>query len=95
MGRRHVNYKTSLLNLNLQELPERRETLCVNFAKRTTQNKKMRHMFPNRKELRSAKRRHTELYHVKNAKKERLKNSAIPYMQNLLNKENNQQRLDE
>ena len=95
MGRRHLNYKTSLSKLNLQELPERRETLCVNFAKRTTQNKKMRHMFPHRKELRSAKRRHTELYHVKNAKTERLKNSAIPYMQNLLNKENNQQRLDE
>ena len=49
MVRRHVNYKTSLSKLNLQELPEQRETLCVNFAKRTTQNKKMRHMFPNRK----------------------------------------------
>ena len=55
----------------------------------------MRHMFPHRKELRSAKRRHTELYHVKLAKTERLTNSAITYMQNMANKENNQQRLDE
>ena len=43
-------------------------------------------MFPIRKQERSQKRRHTEYYIVKKANTEILKRSAIPYMQNLLNK---------
>ena len=50
---------------------------------------------PSQKRTEIKKRRYTEMYHVKKAKTERLKNSAIPYMQNLLNKQNNQQRLDD
>jgi hypothetical protein len=46
VGKRHVNYESSLLKLNLQKLTERREDLSLNFAKRTIMNKKIRHMFP-------------------------------------------------
>ena len=90
MGKRHVNYESSLLKLNLQKLTERREDLSMNFALRTTMNKKVRHMFPLRHEKRSFKRRTTEKYIVRKAKTKRLKNSAIPYLQNLLNKNYNE-----
>ena len=43
-------------------------------------------MFPFRKELRCQTRRKTERFQVKRANTERLKVSAIPYMQRLLNK---------
>ena len=45
----------------------------------------MKHMFPLRKEYRNAKRRFTEMFVVKKANTQRLKNSSIPYMQKLLN----------
>ena len=70
----------------MEELSKRRNTVCLNFAKRTVKNPKLKHMFPIRKEERSQQRRHTEFYIVKKANTERLKRSAIPYMQNLLNK---------
>ena len=46
----------------------------------------MNHMFPVRREARIQKRRKTEFYVVKKTNTERLKQSSIPYMQNLLNK---------
>ena len=93
MGKRHVNYESSLLKLNILKLTERREDLSLNFAKRTTMNKKIRHMFPLRKEIRLSKRRKTEKYVVRKARTNRLKNSAIPYLQNLLNKNHNENKL--
>ena len=53
--------------------------------KKTINNPKMNHMFPVRKEERFQKRRYTEFYTVKKSNTERLKRSAIPYMQKLLN----------
>ena len=47
----------------------------------------MKNMFEHRKEMRSDIRRHTEKYHVKKTNTEIFKISAIPYMLNLLNKE--------
>ena len=47
-------------------------------------------MFPLRHEKRSFKRRTTEKYIVRKAKTKRLKNSAIPYLQNLLNNNYNE-----
>ena len=90
MGKRHVNYESSLLKLNLQKLTKRREDLSMNFAIRTIMNKKVRHMFPLRNEKRSYKRRKTEKYIVRKEKTNRLKNSAIPYLQNWLNKNHNE-----
>ena len=87
MGNRHENYQTSLTKLKLETLVERRKNLCLNFANRTKITYKMKNMFPLRKELRSDIRRHTEKYHVKKTNTERFRNSAIPYMQKLLNKE--------
>ena len=50
-------------------------------------NKKMKHMFPLQIEKRELKRRKTEKFIVSKANTNRLKNSSIPYMQNMLNKD--------
>ena len=44
-------------------------------------------MFPKRTEKRNQKRRKTETYQVTRANTKRLKMSAIPYMQQLLNED--------
>ena len=73
--------------LNIDPLPLRREKLSTNMAVRTCSNLKMKHMFPRRKELRNQKRRFTEKYIVTKSRTKRLKTSAIPYMQGLLNQQ--------
>ena len=90
MGSKHKDYESSLIELNLANLAERRRHLCLTFAKRTLANPKVKRMFPLRKENRQQKRRHTEKFTVSKAKTERLRNSAILYMQRMLNKDNKQ-----
>ena len=46
----------------------------------------MNHMFQVRREARIQKRRKTEFYMVKKTNIDRLKQSSIPFMQNMLNK---------
>ena len=86
LGKQHTSYENSLEILNLKKLTERREYLSLTFAKRSLKNSKVKHMFPFRKELRSQTRRKTERFEVKRANTARLKMSAIPYMQRLLNR---------
>ena len=71
MNKRYESYEEALEELNLKSLSERRNTLCLVFAKRTLQNPKVRNMFPKRKELRSDKRIKTKMYHVRRANTER------------------------
>ena len=87
MGSEFVSYSHGLQALDLDPLPLRREKLSLNMAVRTCSNLKMKHMFPRRKEIRNQKRRFTEKFIVTNARTNRLKTSAIPYMQGLLNKQ--------
>ena len=88
MGRDHSDYESSLQYLNLTTLYERRNLLCLTFGKKTLKNKKMQNMFPFKKEVRCQERRKTEKFKVNKAHTERLRMSAIPYIQRLLNSEN-------
>ena len=78
LNKQYVNYNDALEMINLETLEERRKYLCLKFEKKATQN-----MFPlKRKKQNTIK---GEKIYVKNAKTDRLKKSAIPYMQRLLN----------
>ena len=88
LGNEFKNYSSALNRLNLLTLEERREQLCLSFAKKCTKNDKMKHMFPLNEHKHSMKTRHKEKYKVYKAKTERLKKSAIIHMQHLLNSEN-------
>ena len=79
----YEDYESALNLTGLQTLKERRTYLCKQFAIKCTQNEKTREMFPlNPSSLDS---RHFEKYFVQHAATSRLRDSAIPYMQRLLN----------
>ena len=80
-----INYRKALEKLNLESLEDRRIKLSLNFAKRCLKTDLMSTLFPENSKKHNFKLRKTEKYEVKYARTERLKQSAIPKMQMLLN----------
>lgn len=79
----YISYEDALSQVNLEKLSERREDLCLRFAKSCKKNAKTSDMFPlNQNKVNTRKHETFDVYHSINA---RLYNSAIPFMQRLLN----------
>ena len=85
MGSSFKSYMKSLEILDLATLSERRRHLCLKFAKSCVKNPKSNDMFPRNVKQHAMETRKQEVYQVEHANTERYKNSAIIYMQNLLN----------
>ena len=85
LGERFKTYKNALDLLDLQTLDERREQLCLNFAKRAAKHPKLMHLFPLNLKSHQMNTRNVGKYKVQYAHTERLRRSTIIYMQNLLN----------
>ena len=83
----YVSYADALDTLGLDSLYDRREGLCLSFAKKCTKslNNKVRSIFPLNHTQTTLGTRYPEKYHVNMAKTDRYKDSAVPYMQRLLN----------
>ena len=78
------------MKLEMDTLKVRRQNLSLNFAIKSTKNKKMNHMFPKNIKLHLMETCQPEKCTVQHANTERLKKSPIIFMQNLLNEyENN------
>ena len=75
----YTTYEEALETLMLAKLSDRREKLCLKFAENCVNNELTADLFP----LNPANMR--EKYRVKFAHTDRLKNSAVPYLQRLLN----------
>ena len=86
IGKHFENYDEALMEANLDSLKTRREHLCYKFAIKCTKSEKSKEMFPVRIKDHQMEIRNEEKFLVQHANTERLKNSAIPYMQRLLNK---------
>ena len=82
----YVSYEQALDELKLESLYDRRELLCLKFAKKCTKSSQVKDMFPINPML-NMKMRHPEKYKVNMARTDRLKDSAIPFMQRLLNQD--------
>ena len=86
----YEDYETAVKILRLEKLSDRRENLCLDFAKKSLRNSKVKSMFPlntNMKNLRNQNK-----YLVKFANTERYRKLPVIYMQNLLN-ENNKEKI--
>ena len=46
LGYKYQNYENALEKLNLEKLQNRRERLCLKFAKKCTENERTKKMFP-------------------------------------------------
>ena len=80
----YISYDHALEILNLDTLKERRNLLCLKFAKKCLTNPKTKEMFP----LNTAEdcnTRNREVYYVQPARTNRLRDSAIPQLQRALN----------
>ena len=82
---KYTDYKKGLAELGLLSLEERREHLCLNFAKKCVKSDKLKHMFPKNDKSHNMGTRNEEVFKVQHANTGRLKKSPIIYMQNLLN----------
>ena len=84
LGKNYVSHENSLKELKLEKLVDRRESLCLKFARKCVENPKTTKWFPknppNEHDLRNPNK-----FLVTHAKTERFKKSSIPYLQNLLN----------
>ena len=87
MGEKYVGYNDGLKNLNLESLHNRREKMCLKFAKNCLKNDKVKGIFSKNESNHKMIKRKSKLYAEKLIKTKRYKNSAIPYMVRLLNKE--------
>ena len=85
MGKDFKNYKTALKDLNLETLEQRRNNLCLKFAKSCLKNEKVKNLFPLNRNEHKMEKRSKEKYKVMKIKTNRYKKSAIPHMVNLLN----------
>ena len=80
----YISYERALSVLNLEYLKERRNALCLRFAQNCLKNDKTKDMFPlNNKNDHNV--RTNQKYQIKFASTTRLRDSAIPQMQRLLN----------
>ena len=86
-GNKYIGYKKSLKKLEMDTLKNRREVLCLNFALKSRKCLKTKHMFSENDKLHSIKLRKPERY----ANTERFRKSSVIYMQNLLNKHEQEQ----
>ena len=87
LGKTYNNYKQGLKMLNLQTLNQRRKMLCLKFARKCLMNEKVRKFFPKNTSKHKMKKRKTKPFKQSKINTERYKNSAIPYMRRLLNKD--------
>ena len=80
----YLSYENALNITGLQTLAERREMLSVRFARKCVRHPEMNEMFPLNKNV-GPVTRDPQKFFVQPANTDRLRNSAIPYMQRLLN----------
>ena len=81
------NYEDALKTVKLDTLEKRREILCLKFAKNCLKNEKMKKLFPLEKHGHQMKKRSQAIFKVNKARTSRYKDSAIPYLQRLLNED--------
>ena len=91
---KYDSYESALMSLNLDSLEDRRKVLTLKFAKAGIKHEKLNDLLQENVKNHEMKTRGNEKYDVTFANTERLKNSSIITMQNMLNTdyENNKTR---
>ena len=84
LGEDYNDYESCLKLNQLKTLEERRKDLCLRFAQKCTQNKNHQALF---KLNENRNLHHPTKYQIPFCKHDRYRNSPIPYLINLLNRE--------
>ena len=91
-GKPYESYSEALKQLGIMRLSERREVICLKFAKNCLRLENFKKLFPVHLSKHSMKTRNEEKYEISKSNGQRYANSAIPKMLNLLNKEYKEQK---
>ena len=86
MKKKYNSYEDALTTLKLKSLKDRREHLCLKFAKGCLKIEKFKKYFPLKKKEHGMLMRHSDKFVTEKFKSFRYRNSALPYMIRLLNK---------
>ena len=92
MGKNYKTYTQSLKDLKLETLKRRRDILSLRFAKNCLRNDKMKHLFPLKKSKHNMKIRNKRKFQTKQIYSKRYEKSAVPFMTQLLNSEEDRKR---
>ena len=82
---KYQNYESALQQLNIESLFDRRESLCLKFARKGLKLDHFKKMFPVQKHFHHMEKRNVDKFLVNSARTERYFRSSIPSMQRLLN----------
>ena len=85
LGDSYTGYENALEKLRLVTLEERREQMCLKFAKQCLKLDKMKQLFPRNESHHLMEKRCPEFYKVVKMQTERFRKSAIPSMLRMLN----------
>ena len=91
-GKSYESYTETLKELDMKRLSERRDLICLKFAKTSLRLDNFNKLFPMQKNIHDMETRQHERYHVVRSYGKRNTVSAIPSMQRLLNKEHKKQK---
>ena len=87
LNEKYTSYQQGLAKLGLETLAARRETLCLNLAKKWAKGDKLNRMIPKNIKSHQMNTRNEEEYLVQFANTGRLQKSPLIYMLRLLNEE--------
>ena len=90
---KYKSYTDALKFLKLETLEERREKLILKFGKQCIKLEQTKELFPLKTKIHGMNTRSSEVFEVFNAHTQRYRNSTVPYIQRILNKENQRKRL--
>ena len=88
---KYKTYEDSLILLNLDSLNQRRQSLCLKFAKAGIKHNKLSDLLPEESKTHNMQTRNENKYKVNFANTGRLKDGSIISMQNLLNDDEKEQ----
>ena len=91
-GKPYESYSETLKQLGILRLSERREVICLKFAKNCLRLENFRKLFPKHASKHDMQTRHEERYQVNRSNGKRHAISAIPNMLKLLNKDYKEQK---
>ena len=90
-GKNYESYSNTLKELGMVSLAERRDILCLKFAKKSLKVENFGHLFPISLKQHAMGTRHSDIYKINNCFGKRYMKSAIPSMQRILNRDKRKQ----
>ena len=87
LGKPYESYSQTLKELVIMRLSERREIICLKFAKNSLRLDNFKRLFPEHAKLHNMKTRKNKKYEVSKCYGKRFEVSPIPSMQKMLNRD--------